>query len=109
MGYALLAGAIGAEIATTATKYSDGFTRPWPALLAVAGCAVSYALLSGTLKSLEVGTAYAIRAGAGTAVTAAIGTVFLHGSASPVRVAGIALALVVLGGVVVLSVGAGQS
>lgn len=107
MGYVLLAGAIGAEIAaTTALKFSDGFTRLWPSSIAVIGYVVSYALLSQTLKSLAVGTAYAIWAGAGTAVVAAVGMIFLHESASAPRVAGIALVIV---GVVLLNLRAGSS
>jgi small multidrug resistance pump len=42
MGYLLLAGAIAAEVAaTTAMKYSDGFTRPLPSLLTVLGYVLS--------------------------------------------------------------------
>ncbi|MBP0459392.1 MULTISPECIES: DMT family transporter [Streptomyces] len=103
MGYLLLSGAIAAEIgATTAMKYSEGFTRLWPSLITLCGYVVSYALLSQTLKTLTVGTAYAIWAGAGTAVIAVIGMAFLHESASPVRLLGIALVIV---GVVVLNLG----
>jgi small multidrug resistance pump len=103
MGYLLLAGAIASEIAATTTmKYSEGFTRLWPSLITVCGYLLSYALLSGTLNTLSVGTAYAIWAGAGTAVIAVIGMLFLHESASPVRLAGIALVIV---GVVLLNLG----
>jgi small multidrug resistance pump len=107
MGYALLAGAIAAEIAATTTmKYSEGFTRLWPSLITVTGYVLSYALLSATLRTLSVGTAYAIWAGAGTAVIAVIGMLFLHESASPVRLAGIALVIV---GVVLLNLGGSHS
>ncbi|MCA1218761.1 DMT family transporter [Streptomyces sp. 8L] len=107
MGYLLLAGAIAAEIAaTTAMKFSEGFTRLWPSLITLCGYVLSYALLSQTLKSLSIGTAYAIWAGAGTAVIAALGMAFLHEPASPVRLAGIALVIV---GVVVLNLGGSRS
>ncbi|MBA2948341.1 DMT family transporter [Streptomyces himalayensis] len=103
MGYGLLAAAIAAEVAgTTAMKYSEGFSRLWPSLATVAGYLVAFALLAQTLKTLEVGTAYAIWAGAGTAVIAAIGMVFLGETMTAAKVAGIAL---VIAGVVLLNLG----
>ncbi|RPK66399.1 Multidrug transporter EmrE [Streptomyces sp. ADI96-02] len=105
MGYAygLLAGAIAAEVAgTTAMKYSEGFTRLWPSLATVVGYVIAFTLLAQTLKTLSVGTAYAIWAGAGTAAVAAIGILFLGESAGAVKLAGIALIIV---GVVVLNLG----
>ncbi|OAH16097.1 DMT family transporter [Streptomyces jeddahensis] len=103
MGYALLAGAIAAEVAgTTAMKYSEGFSRPWPSLATVAGYLVAFALLAQTLRTMEVGTAYAIWAGVGTAVIAAIGMVFLGEAMTAAKVAGIAL---VIAGVVLLNLG----
>ncbi|MFJ4919093.1 DMT family transporter [Streptomyces sp. NPDC088725] len=103
MGYGLLAAAIAAEVAgTTAMKYSEGFTRLWPSLLTVVGYLLAFTLLARTLKTLSVGTAYAIWAGAGTAAIAVIGMVFLGESTGPVKLAGIAL---VIAGVVVLNFG----
>ncbi|MEU9013582.1 multidrug efflux SMR transporter [Streptomyces sp. NPDC048479] len=103
MGYGLLAAAIAAEVAgTTAMKYSEGFTRLWPSLLTVVGYLLAFSLLARTLKTLSVGTAYAIWAGVGTAAIAVIGMVFLGESTSLVKIAGIAL---VIAGVVVLSMG----
>jgi len=103
MGYVLLAGAIASEVAaTTAMKYSDGFSRLWPSLLTVLGYAVAFALLAQTLKTVSVGTAYAIWAGVGTAVIAAIGMMFLGEGPSAAKFAGIAL---IIGGVVVLNLG----
>ncbi|MFF1421044.1 DMT family transporter [Streptomyces sp. NPDC058280] len=103
MGYGLLAAAIAAEVAgTTAMKYSEGFTRLWPSLLTVVGYVLAFTLLAQTLKTLSIGTAYAIWAGAGTAVIAAIGMIFLGESANLVKLAGIAL---VIAGVVVLNLG----
>jgi small multidrug resistance pump len=103
MGYGLLAAAIAAEVAgTTAMKYSEGFTRLWPSLLTVAGYVLAFSLLAQTLKTMSVGTAYAIWAGVGTAAIAAIGMIFMGESASLVRITGIALVIV---GVVVLNMG----
>ncbi|MFB8026739.1 DMT family transporter [Streptomyces sp. NPDC056465] len=103
MGYGLLAAAIAAEVAgTTAMKYSEGFTRLWPSLVTVVGYVVAFALLAQTLKTLSIGTAYAIWAGAGTAAVAAIGILWMGESAGLAKLAGIAL---VIAGVVVLNLG----
>jgi small multidrug resistance pump len=90
MVYLMLGGAILAEVlGTTAMKYSDGYL-------------IAFALLAQTLRTMSVGTAYAIWAGVGTAVIAGIGMVFLGESASAVKLAGLAL---VIAGVVVLNLG----
>ncbi|MER6013134.1 DMT family transporter [Streptomyces bluensis] len=103
MGYVLLAGAIAAEVvATTAMKYSDGFSRPWPSLLTLFGYAVSFVLLAQTLKTMAIGTAYAIWSGAGTATVALIGLALFGEGLGVAKVAGLAL---IIGGVVVLNLG----
>ncbi|MET8980187.1 multidrug efflux SMR transporter [Streptomyces sp. NPDC004539] len=103
MGYLMLAGAILAEvIATTAMKYSDGFSRLWPSLLTGLGYVVSFALLAQTLRSVSIGTAYAIWAGVGTATIAAIGLVLFGEGLGPAKIAGI---LLIVAGVVVLNLG----
>ena len=50
-------------VATAAIKLSDGFTQPWPVLLAAVGYAVCYYLLSLTMRSLPVGIVYAASSG----------------------------------------------
>jgi small multidrug resistance pump len=103
MVYLMLGGAILAEVlGTTSMKYSDGFSRLLPSLGTAAGYLIAFALLAQTLRTMSVGTAYAIWAGVGTAVIAAIGMVFLGESASAVKLAGLAL---VIAGVVVLNLG----
>ncbi|MFJ3230469.1 DMT family transporter [Streptomyces sp. NPDC086787] len=103
MGYLLLFGAIAAEVAaTTAMKYSDGLTRLWPSLLTALGYVVSFALLARTLKSLSIGTAYAIWSGVGTATIAVLGLMLFGEGLNTTKVAGIVL---IVGGVVVLNMG----
>ncbi|MFF9805142.1 DMT family transporter [Streptomyces coeruleorubidus] len=103
MGYLLLAAAITAEVgATTAMKYSEGFSRLGASLLTLLGYLVSFALLAQTLKTVSVGTAYAIWAGVGTAAIATIGILFLGEGMSVAKAAGIALIII---GVVVLNLG----
>ncbi|MEU3617817.1 multidrug efflux SMR transporter [Streptomyces sp. NPDC006872] len=103
MGYLTLAGAIAAEVAaTTAMKYSEGFSRLWPSLLTAVGYVVSFLLLAQTLKSVGIGTAYAIWSGAGTAAIAVLGLALFGESLTLTKVAGI---LLIIGGVVVLNLG----
>ncbi|MEW2415864.1 multidrug efflux SMR transporter [Streptomyces sp. NPDC046866] len=103
MPYVLLAAAIAAEVGgTTAMKFSDGFTKLWPSLGTVVGYLVAFTLLAQTLKSLSVGTAYAIWAGVGTAAIAAIGMVFMGEAATAAKLAGIAL---IIAGVVLVNLG----
>ncbi|MER6979306.1 DMT family transporter [Streptomyces carpinensis] len=103
MGYVMLAGAIAAEVAaTTAMKYSDGFSRLGPSLVTLLGYVVSFALLAQTLKSVSIGTAYAIWAGIGTAAVAAIGLMLFGEGLNLAKVTGIVL---IIGGVVVLNLG----
>lgn len=54
-------------------KYTAGFSRIVPSLLTIAAMAISLALLGLALKSLPVGTAYAIWTGIGAVGTAALG------------------------------------
>ena len=50
-------------------KYTEGFTRPWPTLLTVSAMIISIALLGLTMRTLPVGTAYAVWVGIGAAGT----------------------------------------
>jgi len=76
-------------------KYTDGFTRPWPTLGTIAAMAVSLGLLGVAMKSLPVGTAYAVWVGVGAVGTAILGIVLLGEPANPGRLA--SLGLIVLG------------
>ena len=103
MMYLTLSGAILAEVlATTSMKYSEGFSRLWPSVFTAVGYLVAFVLLAQTLKTMSVGTAYAIWSGAGTAVIALIGMVFVGETVSAAKLLGI---LLVIGGVVMLNLG----
>jgi len=56
-------------------KYTDGFTRPGPSTLTIAAMAASVALLGWAMKTLPVGTAYAVWTGIGAAGTVILGIV----------------------------------
>jgi len=76
-------------------KYTDGFTRLWPTVGTVAAMVISLGLLGVAMKSLPVGTSYAVWVGVGAVGTAILGIVLLGESASPGRL--ISLALIVAG------------
>jgi quaternary ammonium compound-resistance protein SugE len=72
-------------------KYTDGFTRPVPTVLTVVSMIISLGLLGLALKTLPVGTAYAVWTGIGTVGTALLGIWLLGEPATALRLACIAL------------------
>jgi quaternary ammonium compound-resistance protein SugE len=72
-------------------KYAEGFTRFWPSVLTVVAMLVSIVLLGIAMKSLPVGTSYAVWVGVGAVGTAILGIVLLGESASAGRLASLAL------------------
>jgi quaternary ammonium compound-resistance protein SugE len=54
-------------------KYTDGFSRLWPSIWTVIGMAASVILLGWSLKTLPLGTAYAVWTGIGAVGTAILG------------------------------------
>lgn len=96
-----LAIAIVAEvIGTSALKLSEGFSKPWPSLVVVAGYAIAFYCLAITLKHLPVGVAYAVWSGAGTVLIALVGLVAFRQKLDAAGIAGIAL---IIAGVLVLN------
>lgn len=78
-----------------ALKQSYGFTRLWPSTVGIATAGISFYLLSLALKSLPVGTAYAVWVGTGTLGVAIVGIMVLGEKLSWQKV--ILLALIVVG------------
>lgn len=74
-----------------ALKQSAGLTRLVPSLVFAAASVSSFLLLSQALKTLPVGTAYAVWTGIGAVGTAAVGIVVLGESSSVLRLVSIAL------------------
>ena len=72
-------------------KYTDGFTKLWPTVGTVASMIVSLGLLGVAMKSLPVGTAYAVWVGVGAVGTAILGIVLLGEPATAGRIASLAL------------------
>lgn len=98
--WTLLTTAILLEVAaTTSMKYSAGFTRLGPSVLMFGLYAMSFACLAKALRTIDVGIAYAIWAGAGTAMIAAIGVALFDEGLTLQKVFGVAL---IISGVVAL-------
>lgn len=72
-------------------KYTEGFTRLWPTVGTAASMVASLALLGLALRTLPLGTAYAVWTGIGTIGTALLGIVLFEEPASAMRLACIAL------------------
>lgn len=72
-------------------KYSDGFTRTWPSLATVAAMAISLGLLGIAMRSLPVGTAYAVWVGVGAVGTVILGIVLFDEPVNALRIGSVVL------------------
>jgi quaternary ammonium compound-resistance protein SugE len=72
-------------------KYTEGFTRPWPSVGTLAAMAASVVLLAWAMKTLPVGTAYAVWTGIGAAGTVVLGIVLFGEAATVARLACVGL------------------
>ncbi|RYF14722.1 MAG: quaternary ammonium compound efflux SMR transporter SugE [Comamonadaceae bacterium] len=82
-------------------KYTEGFTRLWPSVGTVAAMVVSVLLLGWAMRTLPVGTAYAVWTGIGAVGTVALGIVLFQEPATVARLACVGL---ILAGIVGLKV-----
>jgi len=78
-------------------KYTDGFTRLWPTIGTFAAMAASVVLLGFAMKTLPLGTAYAVWTGIGTAGTVVVGMILFNEPATALRLG--AIGLILIGGV----------
>ncbi|MCF6368645.1 quaternary ammonium compound efflux SMR transporter SugE [Rhizobium halophilum] len=85
-------------------KYTDGFTRPLPTVLTLVSMLISVVLLGLAVRTLPVGTAYAVWTGIGTVGTVILGIILFAEPASALRLACIAM---IVGGIVGLKIAAG--
>lgn len=74
-------------------KYTDGFTRPLPTLLTAASMVASLALLGLAVRTLPLGTAYAIWTGIGVVGTVAFGAALLGEPVTALRLGCVAMIL----------------
>ena len=82
-------------------KYAEGFTKPGPSAITIVAMLISFGLLSVALRTLPVGTAYAIWTGIGAAGTALVGMLVLGEPFTVLRMLCVAL---IVSGVVGLRV-----
>lgn len=79
----------------TSMKFSVGFTRLWPSVITIGAMIVSFALLSWSMRSLPLGTAYTVWTGIGAIGAFILGILVFGEAASPMRV--LAAALIISG------------
>ena len=72
-------------------KYTEGFTRVWPSVLTLGAMVLSVVLLGVAMKSLPVGTSYAVWVGVGAVGTAILGMVLFGEPATAGRLASLGL------------------
>ena len=101
MTYFYLGIAILFEVAaTTFLKLSDGFSKPLPSLVTVAGYGIAFYFLSLTLRSLPTGVVYAVWSGVGVVLIATIAWVFQSQRLDTAALCGMGL---IVSGVVVIN------
>ena len=96
LSIAILAEVIG----TSFLKGSEGFTKLVPSVIVVVGYVIAFYFLALTLKTLPVGIAYAVWAGAGVALIALAGYVFFGQTLDAPAVIGM---LLIVSGVMVIN------
>jgi small multidrug resistance pump len=95
--------AIGFEVTgTTALKFSNGFSKPVPSTIMIVAYIISFFTMSQALKKIDIGTAYAIWSGLGTALIATIGILWFKEPLSMMKIGSIALIIL---GVIGLNLG----
>jgi quaternary ammonium compound-resistance protein SugE len=100
--YLLIAGVF--EVAwAIGLKYTEGFSRLVPSLLTVAAMVVSFVFLSLALKTLPVGTAYAVWTGIGAVGTVIVGIILFAEPATVFRLGSVALILAGIAGLKLVS------
>jgi len=89
---------------SAAMKQSHGFTRPWPSIVTVAGMLVSFGLLSWSMRTLPLGTAYTVWTGIGAVGAFLVGALLLGEAVTPMR---IVAAVLIVAGLVLMKLASG--
>jgi small multidrug resistance pump len=106
MHWVYLVLAILSEVAgTVCMKLSAGFTKTIPSVLMWVFYAVCFAFLALTLKKIDVGVAYAIWSGVGTALIATVGIIYFREPLTMMRAIGL---ITIIAGVVILNLTGGS-
>lgn len=99
-GLILLIAIASEVIATTALKFSNGFTQWIPSVVVVVGYAIAFYLLSLSLRTISIGTAYAVWSGVGIVLTVAAGYFIWREPLDAARILG---TLMIVGGILVIN------
>ncbi len=103
MAWALLVGAGLLEVVwAIALKQTAGWTRFWPSVIGIVSAVTSFFMLAAALKTLPVGTAYAVWVGIGAFGIVLVGILALGESASPLRLLCLALLVAAIIGLKVI-------
>ena len=86
-------------------KYTDGFTRPWPTAWTVVAMIASVVLLALAVRTLPIGTAYAVWTGIGAAGTVILGIVLFAEPATLLRLFFVALIVAGIAGLKLVTPG----
>ncbi|MCA9473677.1 MAG: quaternary ammonium compound efflux SMR transporter SugE [Nitrospirales bacterium] len=79
-------------------KFTDGFTRLWPSVGTVVAMGISMVCISFALRSIPMGTAYAVWTGIGAAGTALLGILYFGEAGGAVRIGCIVLIVIGIAG-----------
>lgn len=96
----LIIAIIGEVVATTALKLSEGFTKLIPSIVVTLGYGVAFYFLSLSLKTISIGTAYAIWSGVGIVLTIAVGVFLWRESLDIARIIGSTL---IISGILIIN------
>jgi quaternary ammonium compound-resistance protein SugE len=88
-------------------KYSNGFTKLWPSVITVAAMWASFGFLSQALKTIPMGSAYAVWTGIGASGVAIIGMIWFNESVNLMRI--VCIASIVFGVLGLKFLGSGSS
>jgi quaternary ammonium compound-resistance protein SugE len=102
-GYLFVAGLL-EVVWAIGLKYTEGFTRLWPSVGTLAAMGASFYLLATALRTIPIGTGYAVWTGIGAVGASILGMLILGEPRDPLRMVGIAL---IVAGIVLLKTNAG--
>jgi len=84
-------------------KYTDGFTKLWPSVIIITTMILSFYFLSSAVKTIPIGTAYAIWTGIGAVGTAILGIILFGESKEIIRIMFIMLIVIGIVGLKIFS------
>lgn len=84
-------------------KYTEGFTKLWPSVITIATMILSFYFLSSAVKTIPIGTGYAVWTGIGAVGTAILGMILFNESKELIRIFFILLIIIGIAGLKIFS------